>query len=288
MQKILSTLVLVVAGLAGTLALPARAQVNVEVIFDQEQFLRSESLPLRVRISNFSGQTLRLGEEVDWLAFTVSNDDGKALARQGNIPLPKAFSLESAKSVSLRADLMPYFQLNDAGRYKVAVRVKIPQLQSEVTTDPKTFDIISGVKIWEKDVGVPGTSPLVVRKLALQQATFLKQARLYARVTDEKESTVISVIQLGPVVSFTQPEAVVDKSSQLHVLFQNGQRSCSYAIVTTDGDQIIRQTYEILGSSRPHLRHEEDGRVVVQGGERKVAMTDLPPASAVRTNDGVK
>ena len=285
MRKFLTSLTLAIVGLAGTLAFPACAQVNVEVLFDQEQFLRSESLPLRVRISNFSGQTLRLGEELDWLAFTVSSDDGKALARQGNIPLPKAFSLDSAKSVSLRADLMPYFQLHDAGRYKVAVRVKIPQLQSEVTADPKTFDIISGVKIWEKEVGLPGTSPLVVRKFALQQATFLKQARLYARITDDKES-VIRVIQLGPVVSFTKPEAVVDKSSQLHVLFQNGQRSCSYAIVTPDGDQIIRQTHEIVGSSRPHLRHEEDGRVVVQGGERKVAMTDLPPSSLTRTNDG--
>jgi hypothetical protein len=269
-------------------AMAARAQVNVEVLFDQEQFLRSESLPLRVRISNFSGQTLRLGEELDWLAFTVSSDDGKALARQGNIPLPKPFSLDSAKSVSLRADLMPYFELNEAGRYKVTARVKIPQLQSEVTTESKTFDIISGAKIWEKEVGVPGTSPLSVRKYALQQATFLKQARLYARITDAKEATLIRVLQLGPMTSFTQPEAVVDKSSQLHVLFQVGQRRYSYAIVTPEGEQIVRQTHDIIGSSRPHLRQEDDGRVIVHGGERKMSSSDLPPPPTARTNDAVK
>jgi hypothetical protein len=279
MQKFLFILALLAC------AVVARAQVTVEVLFDQEQFLRSESLPLRVRINNFSGQTLRLGEELDWLAFTVSGDDGKAMARQGNIPLPKPFTLDSAKNLSLRADLMPYFQLSEAGRYKVTARVKIPQLQSEVTSEPKTFDIISGAKIWEKDVGVPGTSPLVVRKFALQQATFLKQARLYARVTDAKEMALIRVAPLGPLTSFSRPEAMVDKSSQLHVLFQNGQRSFTYAIVLPDGELIIRQTYDIVGSSRPTLRQEDDGRMVVHGGQRRLLLSDLPPPPAPRTNE---
>lgn len=280
MRKFLFILVLLAWAVA------ARAQVTVEVLFDQEQFLRSESLPLRVRINNFSGQTLRLGEDLDWLSFTVSSDDGKALARQGNIPLPKPFTLDSAKSVSLRADLMPYFELSEAGRYKVSVSAKIPQLQSEVTTDPKTFDIISGAKIWEQDVGVPGTSPLLVRRFALQQATFLKQARLYARITDAKETKLIRVLPLGPLTSFSKPEAVVDKSSQLHVLFQNGQRSFSYGIITADGEQIIRQTHHIAGSSRPSLRQETDGRVVVHGGQRRPLTSDLPPPLAAAKEAG--
>ena len=282
MQKFLFTLAVLV------FAAVARAQVNIEVLFDQEQFLRSESLPVRVRISNFSGQTLRLGEEPDWLAFTVSGDDGKALARHGNIPLPKPFTLDSAKSALLRMDLMPYFELNEVGRYKISARMKVPQLQSEVAAEAKSFDIISGAKIWEKEVGMPGTSPMVVRKFALQQATFLKQARLYARVTDAKEMALIRVLPLGPLTSFSQPEAVVDKSSQLHVLFQTGQRSFSYAIITPDGEQIIRQTHDIVGSSRPRLRQEEDGRVIVHGGQRTILLSDLPPPPTERTNETVK
>ena len=49
-------------------------------------------------------------------------------------------------------------------------------------------------------MGVPGTTPPVVRRFALQQATFLKQARLYARVTDANESTVLRVVPLGALI----------------------------------------------------------------------------------------
>ena len=272
MQKIFSVLALLACSAATALA-----QVNVEVVFDQEQFLRSESVPLRVRISNFSGQTLRLGTEPDWLNFTVAGEDGKALARSGRVPLPKPFSLESAKTVSLTADLLPYYELSAAGHYKVSVQVRVPELAKEVAAKPQGFDIISGTKLWQKEVGVPGATPPVVRKYALQQATFLKQARLYVRVTDASEATVLRVILLGALTSFSTPETQVDRSSNLHVIFQNGQRSYSYSIITPDGEQIIRQSFDIVGRSRPRLRPEEDGRVTVLGGERRVALTDLPP-----------
>jgi hypothetical protein len=263
----------------------AFAQVNVDVLFDQEQFLRSESLPVRVRISNFSGQPLRLGHEPDWLTFSITGEEGKMLAKSGSIPLFKPFTLESAKSVSLRVDLMPYFELGEAGRYSVVARILVPELEKELATAPQSVNIISGAKLWEKEVGVPGTTPPVVRKYALQQATFLKQARLYARLTDLNESKVFCVLQLGTLTSFSQPEAVVDKVSQLHVLFQNGRKGHTYSIITPDGEQIIRQSYDIVGSSRPRLRTEDDGRVIVHGGQRRVMLSDLPPPRGGETNE---
>ena len=35
--------------------------VSIEVALDQEQYLPGEALPVRVRITNFTGQNLRLG-----------------------------------------------------------------------------------------------------------------------------------------------------------------------------------------------------------------------------------
>jgi hypothetical protein len=281
MRKVLSAL----AALA--FALGAGAQVNVELVLDQEQFLRSESLPIRLKISNFSGQTLRLGDQPDWLNFTIEAQEGKPLSKTGDIPLPKPFAVESAKTATLRTDLMPHFDLSEPGHYTIRARIKVPQLEKELSTATRRFDIVTGTKLWEKEVGMPGTQPLVVRKFALQQANFLKQLRLYVRVTDAAESKVIRVLPIGTLLSFSAPEPLIDQSSHLHVLFQNGPRSFLYSVIAPDGEQILRQTFDQT-TTRPRLRAEEDGRVAVRGGARRILLSDLPPPRVAQTNETVE
>lgn len=270
MQKFIFACVLLACAVA------ARAQVNVEIALDDDQYLRGEPVTLRVKISNFSGQTLRLGDDPDWLAFLVTGDDGKALRALEPVPPVKPFNIESAKSVALRMDLAPYFDLQASGRFAASARIKVPQLGKEFSSESKKFDTISGVKVWEKEVGVPGVTPPLVRRFALQQATFFKETRLYARVTGANEADIVRVVPLGALPSAGRPEAAVDNSSQLHVIFQAGQKNFTYSIITPEGELIIRQTHEIT-ATRPRLRAESDGRIVVHGGVRKISPDDLPP-----------
>ena len=265
-------------------ATTTRAQVNVEVVFEQAQFLRDESLPVQLRIGNFSGQPLHLGGTEGWLEFTISGTDGKAVGRRAELPPARAFTIESSKTVSLSVDLMPGFDLGAPGRYTVSAKIMVSEIGKLVATAPKPFDIITGSDLWTMDVGVPGTTPSVIRKYTLQQATFLKQPRLYVRLTDQMETKVLRVLPVGNLLSFSKPEALVDRSSNLHVFFQNGPRTFLYSVVTPNGDLIIRQSHD-LAKTHPHLRSEEDGRVVVAGGERKVLLSDLPPPRVANTHD---
>jgi hypothetical protein len=271
MQKFLALFCALLAS-----AVAVRAQVNVEIVLDDQQFLRGEPVTGRVKISNFSGQALRVGEDPEWLAFLVTGTDGKALRALEAMPPVKPFTIGSAQTVALRMDLAPYYDLQTAGRFGVTARMKFAQLEKEFTTEPGKFDIISGVKVWTAEVGVPGRTPPVVRKFALQQAAFFKETRLYARVTEADEADLVRVVALGALPSAGRPEAAVDNSSQMHVIFQAGQKKFTYALITPEGDLIIRQTYEITGT-RPRLRAEDDGRIVVSGGARKISASDLPP-----------
>lgn len=259
-----------------TLLARVSAQVTMELVLDQEQFIRSESVPLRVRITNTSGQTLHLGKDPNWLSFTVDGENGVSLPRLAQVPVTRPFDLESSKTVTLQTDLMLYFNLAEVGHYTVAAKANLSQINLEVGVKPKTFDITTGTKIWERDFGVPHTTPPDARKYALQQATFLKQMRIYARVTDVSESRVFRVQMLGSLVSFSKPEALVDSSSNLHVLFQDGQSSFSYCIVNPNGETIIRRTYDYTGT-RPRLGASEGGIPSVTGGARRVTLNDLPP-----------
>ncbi len=267
-------------------ALWVGAQVSVEVALDQTQLLRDESLPVKVRIVNRSGQTLHLGEGKGWLTFTVQNKEGLLVARGSEVPVEGAFELESSSVATRLVELMPYFDLSIPGQYTVTATIQVPQWEREISSRPTPFEIVRGVKIWEEDFGVPGTPGIPeARKYALQQANYLKELTLYVRLTNPSETKVFRVFPIGPLLSFSRPEAQIDRESKLHVLWQTGARSFQYCVVTPDGDLVRRQIHSYT-QTRPVLR-SRDGEIVVSGGMRRLSRTDIPrQAERSATNDG--
>ncbi len=215
------------------------------------------------------------------MTFSVESRDGFIVVKNGEVPVLGEFTLESSEVATRHVDLAPYFALPRPGRYHVTATVRVKQWDATLTTQPKSFDIIQGAKLWSQDFGVPAAAGVTnqlpeVRKYTLQQANYLRtQLRLYLRLTDAAESKVIKVFSLGPMVSFSQPEPQLDKFSNLHLLYQNGARSFSYTVVTPDGDVVVRQTHE-YANSRPRLQIDPDGKFVVAGGMRRVSSNDVP------------
>lgn len=258
------------------------AQVSVEISLDQDQYLAGESLEVGVRITNFSGRTLHLGKEKDWLRFNVEGRDNYVVPMTGEVSVEGEFDIESSTVATRRVDLAPCFSLSKPGRYSVAATVRIKELDREWAGKPKPFDVISGTKLWEQEFGIPGPagSPPEVRRYALQQAIHLKQLKLYVRVSDAAESRIFRVFPVGPLISFSQPEHQIDPSSNLHLLYQTGARSFNYSVVNPDGLLLVRQTYD-YSDTRPGLRVDREGRIFISGGVRRPAQDDLPrPADA--------
>ena len=256
------------------------AQVAIELLLDQDQFLRDESLPVKVRVMNRSGRTLHFEGEKDWLTFSIESRDGFLIAQRGELAVPGEFSLDSSQSASRTVDLMPYFDLSKPGRYIVSATLRVKAWNEELSSKPRNFDIVRGTKIWEQEFGVPSSGgPPEVRKYALQKATYLKQLKLYVRLTDLNEHKVFRVVPIGPMVSFGQPEALVDKASNLHVLVQTGARSFIYTTTSPDGEILARQTHD-YAQTRPVLRTGENGRILISGGVRRVTSDDHPPTPA--------
>lgn len=273
-------------GFCFALAPVVTAQVNVDLSLDQDQFLPGESLQIGVRIINFSGQTLRVGKDNDWLRFTIEGAGNSIVPISGDVPVQGEFEVESSTVATRRVDLEPYFALNHPGRYLVTATVKLKQWDKDLVSKSKAFNIIAGTKLWEQDFGVPnaaGQSP-EVRKYALQQAIHLKQMKLYARVTDQSESRVFRVFPIGPMVSFSKPECQIDKSSNLHVLYQTGARSFNYSVINPDGRLLVRETYD-YSDTRPVLRIDREGRILIGGGMRRLSSDDLPPSADASTHD---
>ena len=279
MKVLGSWLVILAAALS-----PVSAQVTVEVTLDQDQFLPSESMPAAVRITNRSGQGLRLGREDDWLTFSVESRGSEVVPKTGEVPVAGEFVLESSRVATKRVDLAPYFALNRPGRYSIIATVRIKDWNQNVISPPKNFDIIEGVRLWEQAIGVPNSTEgsnatPEVRKFILHQANYLRsQLRLYFRLTDASGTKTIRVFAIGPMVSFGRPEPQVDKFSNLHLLYQEGAHSYNYTVVNPDGEIIARRTYDYV-DKRPRLAPDAEGKVLVVGGVRRPTPKDVPPSS---------
>ena len=115
------------------------AQVTMELALDQEQFLPGETLPVIVRITNRSGQTLNLGTDADWLKFTVESRDVPIVVKNGEAPVQENIVLESAHTAIKRVDIAPYFNLKNLGHYSVMASAVIRDWNRQITSTSVGF-----------------------------------------------------------------------------------------------------------------------------------------------------
>ena len=90
----------------------------------------------------------------------------------------------------------------------------------------------------------------------------------------------------SPMSSVSHPEPKLDKASNLHLVYQTGSRIFTYNVVNPGGELIKRQTYE-YANSRPRLGIDDEGKVSVVGGSRRIASSDLPVASPTSSSNDV-
>jgi hypothetical protein len=266
------------------------AQVTVDVVTEQDEFLPGEDIPAVAHIVNHSGETLKLGNDNEWLKFSVSGRDGYVVLKSGDVPVNQPFTLESSERATVHVNLAPYFHMPRAGHYLITATVTIPGWTRQVNSSPKGFDVIQGARLWQEQFGVPSRADTTnampeVRTYALQEANYLRsRLMLYAQVSD-RAGKLNKVVPIGPMVSFGQPEPKVDKSSNLNVLYQNGPHTFNYTVVNPDGNIILRQTYDF--TSRPQMMANADGELSIVGGTRRVTRNDIPPPTVTSIDTNV-
>jgi hypothetical protein len=260
----------------------SRAQVDVEVVMDQGQFLPSEALPVAVRIINHSGQTLHFGSN-DWLSYSIEAEDGLVMPKAGTLQIGHNFDLGTSKVATQRSDLAPFFDISRTGHYKVIATVQIADWGTEISSAPTGFDVIQGVKLWQQEFGLPESSLTnhevpEVRKYILQKATYVKHLRLYLRITDPSESHTYRVLAIGQMTSFSQPATELDQRNNLHLLYENAARTYLYTVINPDGEILKRQMYYYTDAA-PHLKTDDSGAIHIVGGMRHISPDDIPSSN---------
>ena len=274
----------VVVGLLLTMFVAgAEAQLKMTVEMGKKRFLPRESMPIQLKIVNFSGQTLVFGEDDHWLQLNIQTATGEEITPIADPPPVKGrFTVESSIRATKEIDIAPYYALEQAGRYTLTAKVAIRQWGKQFDAKPVKFDVTNGTVLWEQAFGLPlrkgdpPGQPRQIRRYVLQQAKHLKAMRLYARVDDGPGGRVHRVMPVCAMVSFNLPKAQVDPKGNLHVLCQSGGREYNYSVIDPDGQLKVRRNY-LIAATRPRLDFK-DGEIIVVGGFKLTRPADFPPA----------
>lgn len=286
--------------LAGLLCLtfiaPLRSQVEVKVESEQKHYLVGEPLRVGVKIVNRSGQTLTFGRSSEWLSIGINSHQDLPVARVREVDASGIFKVPSSKAVTRWLDLSSSYRIPRPGRYYVRAVVQIKQWGAKISSPPMTLNVIEGAPLWKKTFGVPTEKSdqqvkrrPEARKYILKQMTLIDEIRLYLQITTPSEEGVYTAIPVCEMVSFSEPEAVLDPNNRIHVLCQDGARTFNYSVFKPSGELVLRRTHRYT-RTRPVLRKNEQGKVVVFGGERVKAKDDYPPSKTSEnkgnTDDG--
>ena len=281
------------AALALLAAWPLQAQLNgvtAQLQLAQDQYLPGEDLQLKIRITNRSGQEIILGADNDWLVMSIMGENNVACPRLGDMPLQGAFSLLSGEVWTRPLNPTPCFDFRRPGRYRITARIRIPQWRQEMVCKSVSFTVANGValpNLANLQFGMPPAPGATnaapeVRSYSLLKASYLKELKLYFRLTDST-GKVLRVFPIARMTSFTVPEAQIDRFNNLHVLSQTGARSFNYCAINPEGQWVVRQTYMYTGT-RPVLRVDAEGRIFVAGGARRLSADDFPPPAPQSAN----
>ena len=267
----------------------APAQIRLSAQTERTNFLLYERVDLHITVANAGENDLVLDntEGHPWLSFLVS--------KHNRLPVPQErqstfnpVTLKVGESKTLTVDITPLYSFREEGDYTAAVVVDLPGA-GEVVSDPVPFSVVRGRQVWTQTRPADGSERVysLIRFSPRNDLT-----RLYLRVEDPSENTILANLALGDVVAFIDPEVFFDPQGNLHVLQPIAMSTYLYTRTDPAG-KIQHQTVfksstmpGVMGTVPPRLTKMEDGNIVVTGGVEEDPNTPRETLSAGQKKAG--
>ena len=257
---------LLLAALLGFLAcLQAHAQVSVHLKMDKKNYLIGEPISATLSITNNAGRQITLtGNSISsWLNFQLSRG-GRAVppARKINY---KPTVIPIGQTVGRKVVISTSHALGTVGNYTVSASVRMPGTTlNGFTSNRSHFTIARGRNIWTQYGGLP-SSPDQIREYKLITFTGNNGLDLYADISDKKTGRRISTIPLGKILSFNNPTATLDRSNNMHALYQLKPDLFAHCSISPHG-KVVSAAYHKRGKvGTPRLITFGNGNVRVGG-----------------------
>lgn len=236
------------------------AQVEVSTSLPTTTFLKYEGIPLRMVITNNSGETIRLGDEdaEDMLILRVRDLDNRVLPRTKNKILPEPWIIKDGETSVRTFDLVQLFTLSYVMSYRCLQDVKLGEIT--YTGSPLMFEVVRGLQ-----------EEKLKRRKEDRVYTLLGIHRnghdeLMLRVTNYKNTMVLATYYLERHLKFYDPFMEINKEGILATLQYISPNRVVMCRFNPDGTPIGRTYYSASPGVPIRLVDHPQNGFMVQGG----------------------
>lgn len=244
----------------------AKAQVAVRLQMNKPNYIINEPVTATVSITNHSGRQLVLKNENSraWLNFHITSSRRVIpIARQvkyGSVAIP------SGQTVARKVSLSTSYSLGNMGNYSCQASVNMPGLtRNGFTSNRVHFTITNGRTVWATRAGIP-QAPGEIREYKLITFSGNRANELFARVSSTNNGQNIATIPLGKILTFRKPTGKLDRSNNMHAIYQVKPDLFGHTCVSPDGKVKFTSFHKRGASGEPRLVDLGDGVVRVAGG----------------------
>jgi hypothetical protein len=265
-----------------TLAIPARAQITVDLSMKRHLFIAHEPVLATVTVTNLSGRDITLADtpEMQWFAFQITGTGERIFPpRNPNYALDP-LEIKAGAQMTRTVNLSELYEIGDYGTYRVRASIFFAELNKFFSSRNTSIEVTEGQLLWTQTVGTPGgtAQDATLRKFSLlshQQGEFRV---LYVRVEDRDNSTVYCTQELGRLLEGQPPVEEFDLGNNLYILQLTGQREYLLSKIGLNGEYLGGTRYT-APKSRPYFRRLADGQLQIVGAKRETVIAKGGPGS---------
>lgn len=249
---------------AATTAL-ASAQLSVSIQMGQSQFLAGEAMLVAITITNHTGGDIILANNgrTPWLDMVVKRGNGEPASSLGRTNFG-AVKIATGQSMGKTIDISGLYNLREPGSYSVSALIRYGTENNGFISNRLLFSSTNARPDWSQKVGVPG-QPGKTHEFRVINFTSSSKSMLYTQVIDSKTGLSLQTLNLGQALLFRKPQAAVDRTQTLNVLYLATPEFYVHARIDVNGRFLGRELHKRGASGDPRLVTFADGSVKVAG-----------------------
>lgn len=254
-------------------ALPAAAQIGIEVSLNRTIYMLYEPIYACVSLRNDTGRPLLFGSNPrfqGFVLFDIRDRDGRPIPQRPDTGISvTGLMLRPGEIKRMVIPIHKYYDLDDMGRYTIRVYVSHNMLPVEYQSREVDFRIERGVDVWKRTVGMANLdegrsdAPSRTRTYCIRVMTEPPNKYYYLVVEDERH--VYGVMRLGRAVSNEHFSVEVDMLSRIHLLIPLSSKVFHYLSFSIEGEN-VNNSYWKVSTTIPMLYRDPTSGIVTRMG----------------------